>query len=309
MNLLFVIALWRGGYGRQATLPARRDRSGRQCGCAGRLFHFRHPAGQKIHGHEINDLSCLKFRFEESVVVLPLHLFEVIPRIPFPDAMVAAYALPDPCPQLLRTIFPLFILRETVELAAANETGIALVAASRFLFGAKHMKVKHRFIVFERVNGDFAALVQLHAEYRRLSLLITGTDFTIAPSAPGFAVHDLYVSSMRREELDFFLWQTLFDQKLAKVIVVGSNQLIAMMRNLRRPVCRKIEAETEEDLGTLLQLVDCCHFVDTKLLAARGALSASVPQGIQFRSNPAIRAKEVTRGITLGWTHFVPEVR
>ena len=81
------------------------------------------------------------------------------------------------------------------------------------------------------------------------------------------------------------------------------------MRDLHRPVGRKIEAETEENLRALLELVFLRHFVETELLAAYGALLPPVSQGIQFRSYPAMGAKDVTGGITLGRTHLLLEVR
>jgi hypothetical protein len=114
---------------------------------------------------------------------------------------------------------------------------------------------------------------------------------------------------VRGEELQFILRQALFGEELAKVIVEDGDQRVAVMRDLHRSVGREIETEAKKDFSALLQLVDLRHFMNAKLLSARGALLASVSQGVQFRSNPAIRANEMPGGIALAGTHLFLEVR
>lgn len=151
------------------------------------ILLFEQPSRQEIRWHQLDDFLCLQIRIQGSVIVLPLQFFEVEARVSLPDAMVAADALPNPCPHLLSALLCVLILREAVELAAANETRIAFPAARSLFFGAKRMEVKHRFIIFQRVNIDLTAVFQLYAEHRWL-LPFIGAYFTLAPFALGFLV-------------------------------------------------------------------------------------------------------------------------
>ena len=99
------------------------------------------------------------------------------------------------------------------------------------------------------------------------------------------------VSFVCGEQLDFFLGQILFSQELAKVVIESSNKPVAMMRNLGRSVRREVDAETEENLGTLLQFVPFGNFVDTEFPATESAFPASVAQGVQLRSSPTVRTQ------------------
>ena len=202
--------------------------------------------------------------------------------------MVRACPLPNPCPQLFRTIFRPFVLGESVELATANRTRVALMRPRGFrLWGER----KRRFVVIQRINAYVAASLQLYPEYGGLALQVLGMHFALAPSAAVFIVHHFYVPLVRGEEQDFFLRHIFFSQEFAVVIVVDRYESIAMVRYLRCSVCGEIETEAEENLRTLLQFIFIRYFVDAELLAADGALLASVSQSIELRSRPTRRAQ------------------
>ena len=82
-----------------------------------------------------------------------------------------------------------------------------------------------------------------------------------------------------------------------------------MMRDLLRFVRRKIDAETQENLGTLLQLLFVRHFVDAEFLSADGAFFPTVSQRVQCASNQAMRADQMTRGVALRRAHLFLEMR
>lgn len=73
--------------------------------------------------------------------------------------------------------------------------------------------------------------------------------------------------------------------------IVGRHQPVAVPRDLRRSVCREIDAETQENLGALSQLGLFRHFMDAELLATHGAFSAPVSQGVQSCPYHTMRAQ------------------
>src|SRR3989344_1579983 len=147
-------------------------------------FRFERPAGEEIRRHQTDEFPCLKIRMESPVVVFPLQLCEVENRISFPDAVVDIDPFTDPCPQLLRLILRLRILRKAVKLAAAYEAGVAPAAACGAFSGGNSLQGEHCLIVFERIKEDLTVLPKPYAEYWRLPPCLTSTYSAPAPPAP-----------------------------------------------------------------------------------------------------------------------------
>jgi hypothetical protein len=103
-------------------------------------------------------------------------------------------------------------------------------------------------------------------------------------------VNHLYIPFVIGKQFHFFLRQTHFRKKLSKLLIVDSNQPIAVIGNLRCSVRREIKTETEENLRTLLQFVPFGHFMDTELFPAYAAFPPSISQCTQFGPHAAIRA-------------------
>ncbi|KKU20060.1 MAG: hypothetical protein UX30_C0004G0008 [Candidatus Saccharibacteria bacterium GW2011_GWA2_46_10] len=215
-----------------------------------------------------------------SVVVLPFKLLQIKACIPLPDAMVSAYTLPNPCPQFIRTILGGRNFCETMELAATDETGVTLTAIGGFLLGTKCLEMEHCFFIFERVNIDLSAIAQLNAEHGRRFLQLNQAKLAIAPSTSGFVLHLTAVMYMIGEERKLFLWQSIFCNNPAEVVIEGGNQPVTVMCNFGRSVSGKIKTETQKNLGALLYFVYFRHLVNAEFLSACGAFSAAVPQSI-----------------------------
>ena len=222
---------------------------------------------------------------------------------------MGAYPFPDPCPKLFCVVFRPLILRKAVKFAAAYEACVPLTAARNLFPQDELPEVLQRFRVAERIKIDIITVSKLHAEYRSLPSRRTAARFAFAPYAPGFfarRLEDFYVGA---DWIDYFRPKTCLPNERAEVIIVSSDQFVAMMRNLRRHLCRKIETETEQNLGTLVEFVLCRYFVDAELLAAHRAFSASVTQDIQPRSHRALRAKDMTRVVALRGAYLLFELR
>ena len=107
------------------------------------------------------------------------------------------------------------------------------------------------------------------------------------------------------QESNLLCHQILLGEKYTKMFVESGNESVAVTRHFRCLLRGEIETETEEYVCILLQLHRVSLFLVVEFLAADAAFSASVFEGIEFRSRSTEGAEKMTREVLAMVLHLL----